>query len=68
VGFRIKHCIKRVEVLEYPEFGMEAIWRIEGADFTVFIIIIIDDKGNDFSRELNRVRNVPRPDALSCLE
>jgi fumarate hydratase class I len=39
-------CIKRVEVVEYPELGMEAIWRIEVEDFPAFIVI--DDKGNDF--------------------
>ncbi len=39
-------CIRRVEVLEYPELGMEAVWRIEVADFPAFIVI--DDKGNDF--------------------
>jgi len=39
-------CIKKVELLEYPELGMEAIWRIEVADFPAFIVI--DDKGNDF--------------------
>ncbi len=38
--------IKKVEVLEYPELGMEAIWRIEVEDFPAFIVI--DDKGNDF--------------------
>jgi fumarate hydratase class I len=38
--------IKKVEVLEYPELGMEAVWRIEVADFPAFIVI--DDKGNDF--------------------
>ena len=46
-----EHCIKKVEVLEYPELGMEAIWRIEVEDFPAFIII--DDKGNDFFKELN---------------
>ena len=46
-----EHCIKKVEVLEYPELGMEAIWRIEVADFPAFIVI--DDKGNDFFKELN---------------
>src|SRR5438874_1737007 len=46
-----EHCIKKVEVLEYPELGMEAIWRIEVVDFPAFIII--DDKGNDFFKELN---------------
>src|SRR5436305_6313963 len=39
-------CIKKVELLEYEELGMEAIWRIEVADFPAFIVI--DDKGNDF--------------------
>jgi fumarate hydratase class I len=44
-------CIKKVEVLEYPELGMEAIWRIEVEDFPAFIVV--DDKGNDFFKELN---------------
>jgi fumarate hydratase class I len=44
-------CIKKVEVVEYPELGMEAIWRIEVEDFPAFIVT--DDKGNDFFRELN---------------
>ncbi len=39
-------CIRKVEVIEYPELGMEAIWRIEVVDFPAFIVI--DDKGNDF--------------------
>jgi len=39
-------CIKKVEVVEYPELGMEAIWRIEVVDFPAFIVV--DDKGNDF--------------------
>jgi fumarate hydratase, class I len=38
-------------VQEYPELGMEAIWRIEVVDFPAFIVI--DDKGNDFFKELN---------------
>ena len=46
-----EHCIKKVEVVEYPELGMEAIWRIEVVDFPAFIIV--DDKGNDFFKELN---------------
>jgi fumarate hydratase class I len=46
-----EHCIKKVEVVEYPELGMEAIWRIEVVDFPAFIII--DDKGSDFFKELN---------------
>jgi fumarate hydratase class I len=44
-------CIRKVEVLEYPELGMEAIWRIEVENFPAFIVI--DDKGNDFFHELN---------------
>ena len=39
-------CITKVEVLDYPELGMEAVWRIEVKDFPAFIVI--DDKGNDF--------------------
>ncbi len=39
-------CIKKVEVLEYPELGMEAIWKIEVVDFPAFVVV--DDKGNDF--------------------
>jgi fumarate hydratase class I len=39
-------CIKKVEVLEYPELGMEAIWKIDVVDFPAFIVV--DDKGNDF--------------------
>jgi len=44
-------CIRKVEVVEYPELGMEAIWRIEVENFPAFIVI--DDKGNDFFKELN---------------
>ena len=39
-------CITKVEVLEYPELGMEAVWKIEVVDFPAFIVV--DDKGNDF--------------------
>ena len=39
-------CIRKVEVLEYPELGMEAVWRIEVVDFPAFVVV--DDKGNDF--------------------
>ena len=39
-------CIRKVELLEYPELGMEAVWRIEVEDFPAFIVM--DDKGNDF--------------------
>ncbi len=41
-----RDCITKVEVLEYPELGMEAVWQIEVRDFPAFIIV--DDKGNDF--------------------
>ena len=43
-------CIKKVEVHEYPELGMEAIWKIEVENFPAFIVV--DDKGNDFFKEL----------------
>lgn len=39
-------CIKKVDVLEYPELGMEAVWKIEVVDFPAFIVV--DDKGSDF--------------------
>jgi fumarate hydratase class I len=42
--------ITKVEVLEYPELGMEAVWKIEVKDFPAFIVM--DDKGNDFFSEL----------------
>lgn len=41
--------ITKVEVLEYPELGMEAVWRIEVKDFPAFVIV--DDKGNDFFKK-----------------
>lgn len=43
-------CIKKVEVLEFPELGMEAVWRIEVVDFPAFIVV--DDKGNDFFADI----------------
>jgi fumarate hydratase class I len=43
-------CISKVEVLEYPELGMEAVWRIEVRDFPAFIVV--DDKGNDFFADI----------------
>ena len=46
-----EHCIKKVDLIEYPELGMEAIWRIEVENFPAFIVT--DDKGNDFFTELN---------------
>ena len=42
--------IKKVEVLEYPELGMEAVWRIEVEDFPAFILV--DDKGHDFFQDI----------------
>jgi fumarate hydratase class I len=45
-----KNSIKKVEVLEYEELGMEAVWRIEVEDFPAFIVV--DDKGNDFFKQL----------------
>ena len=45
-----KNCIKKVEVVEYEELGMEAIWRIEVEDFPAFIVV--DDKGNDFFADI----------------
>jgi fumarate hydratase, class I len=45
-------CIRKVDVLEYPELGMEAIWRIEVVDFPAFIVV--DDKGNDFFAETSK--------------
>ena len=46
-----KDSIRKVEVLEYPELGMEAVWKIEVADFPAFIVV--DDKGNDFFSEVS---------------
>ncbi|MEY2591300.1 MAG: fumarate hydratase, class [Acidimicrobiaceae bacterium] len=46
-----KDCITKVDVLEYAELGMEAVWRIEVVDFPAFIVV--DDKGNDFFREVS---------------
>ena len=45
-------CIKKVEVLDYEELGMEAVWKIEVENFPAFIII--DDKGNDFYAETTK--------------
>ena len=46
-----KDCITKVDVLEYPELGMEAVWKIEVVDFPAFIVV--DDKGNDFFKDSN---------------
>ncbi len=45
-------CIKKVDVLEYAELGMEAVWKIEVEDFPAFIVV--DDKGNDFFAETQK--------------
>ncbi|MGA4540122.1 fumarate hydratase [Uniformispora flossi] len=54
-------CIKSVEVIEYPELGMEAVWKIEVEDFPAFIVV--DDKGNDFFNQLEPtqalIRDIP---------
>jgi fumarate hydratase class I len=47
-----KDCIRRVEVLEYPELGMEAVWKIEVEDFPAFVVV--DDKGNDFFADVSK--------------
>ncbi|MBU6328447.1 MAG: fumarate hydratase [Acidobacteria bacterium] len=49
-------CIRSVEVLEYPELGMEAVWRIEVENFPAFVVV--DDKGNDFFEEVIASRPV----------
>jgi fumarate hydratase class I len=48
-----RDCIRKVEVLEYPELGMEAVWRIEVENFPAFIVM--DDKGNDFYEGLESI-------------
>ena len=48
------HSIRKVEIQEYPELGMEAIWKIDIEDFPAFIVI--DDKGNDFYAPLMQVK------------
>ena len=50
-------CIKSVEVLEYPELGMEAVWKIQVEDFPAFIVV--DDKGNDFFTDPSGAVTVP---------
>jgi len=53
-------CIKKVEVLEYAELGMEAIWKIDVVDFPAFIVV--DDKGNDFFAETSKPLAIgPKP-------
>ena len=53
-----QESIKRVECLEYPELGMEAIWRIEVEDFPAFILV--DDKGNDFFQQIRQCAGCSR--------
>jgi fumarate hydratase class I len=54
-----KDCITKVDVLEYPELGMEAVWRIEVVDFPAFIVV--DDKGNDFFSEVSTPVSIANP-------
>jgi fumarate hydratase class I len=53
-------CIRKVDVLEYAELGMEAVWRIEVEDFPAFVVV--DDKGNDFFAEVTKpmATSIPR--------
>ncbi|WP_044507815.1 fumarate hydratase [Gordonia sp. KTR9] len=50
-------CIKSQEIIEYPELGMEAVWKIEVENFPAFIVV--DDKGNDFFTDPSGAVNVP---------
>ncbi|MDX6368379.1 MAG: fumarate hydratase, class, partial [Nocardioidaceae bacterium] len=52
-----QECITSVEVLEYPELGMEAVWKIEVVDFPAFVVV--DDKGNDFFTDPSGITLVP---------
>ena len=58
--------IKKVDVLEFPELGMEAVWKIEVEDFPAFIVV--DDKGNDFFAETSKptLTSIPVAVPLSC--
>ena len=51
-------CIKKVEVLDFEDLGMEAIWKIDVVDFPAFIVV--DDKGNDFFAETSKVVSIGR--------
>ena len=57
-------CIKKVEVVEYEELGMEAVWKIDVEDFPAFIVV--DDKGNDFFAEVNKplVLTIPKREGI----
>lgn len=54
-------CIKKVEVLDYEELGMEAVWKIEVENFPAFIVV--DDKGNDFFAETSKPMSIGRKPA-----
>jgi len=54
-----KDCITNVEVLDYPELGMEAVWKIDVVDFPAFIVV--DDKGNDFFADVAKPVATPLP-------
>ncbi|MCU1430019.1 MAG: fumB [Actinomycetia bacterium] len=56
-------CITHVEVLEYAELGMEAVWKIDVVDFPAFVVV--DDKGNDFFAEVSKPSKSSKPVALS---
>ncbi len=51
-------CIKKVEVLDFEDLGMEAIWKIDVVDFPAFIVV--DDKGNDFFAETSKLVSIGR--------
>ena len=51
-------CIKKVEVLDFEELGMEAVWKIDVVDFPAFIVV--DDKGNDFFAETSKPMSISR--------
>ncbi len=51
-------CIKKVEVLDFEDLGMEAIWKIDVVDFPAFIVV--DDKGNDFFAETTKMVSIGR--------
>ena len=57
-------CIKKVEIVEYEELGMEAVWKIDVEDFPAFIVV--DDKGNDFFAEVSKplVLTIPKREGL----
>ena len=48
-----QNSIKNIECVEYPELGMEAIWKIEVENFPAFILV--DDKGNDFFKQIKPI-------------